>query len=47
MSQPPECFLQDKVFCTKCTEEEFVIGQVLRCSGMELLDLYFFSPLFT
>jgi hypothetical protein len=23
-----------KVFCTKCTEEEFVIGQVLRCSGI-------------
>ena len=30
-----------KVFCTKCTEEEFVIGQVLRCSGMQLLYLCF------
>ena len=28
-----------KVFCTKCTEEEFVIGQVLRCSGMQLKKL--------
>jgi len=26
----------DKVFYTKCTEEEFVIGQMLRCSGMDL-----------
>jgi hypothetical protein len=32
----------DKVFCTKCTEEEFVIDQVLRCSGMEVLYLCFF-----
>jgi hypothetical protein len=32
----------DKVFFTKCTEEEFVIGQVLRCSGMDLLYLCFF-----
>jgi hypothetical protein len=32
----------DKVFCTKCTEEEFVIGQVLSCSGMQLLYLCFF-----
>jgi hypothetical protein len=23
-----------KAFCTQCTEEEFGIGQVLRCSGM-------------
>jgi len=38
LSQPPECFLivpttgvfPGKVFSTKCTEEEFVIGQVLR-----------------
>ena len=28
-----------KVFCTKCTEEEFVIGQVLRCSGIQILYL--------
>jgi hypothetical protein len=26
-----------KVFCTKCSEEEFVIGQILRWSGVELL----------
>ena len=25
----------------QCTAEEFVIGQMLRCSGMELLYLYF------
>ncbi len=31
-----------KVFYTKCTEEEFVIGQVLRYSGIQLLYLYFF-----
>jgi hypothetical protein len=30
-----------KVFCTKCTEEEFVIGQMLRSSGMDLLYLLF------
>jgi hypothetical protein len=29
----------DKVFYTKYTEEEFVIGQILRCSGIELLYL--------
>jgi hypothetical protein len=23
----------DKVFCTKCTEQEFVIGQMFRYSG--------------
>ena len=34
----------DKVFCTKCTEEEFVIGQMLRCSGMDLLYLCFSNP---
>ena len=28
-----------KVFYTKCTEEEFVIGQMVRCSDMELLYL--------
>ncbi len=28
-----------KVFYTKCTEEEFVIGQVLRCSGSENRDM--------
>jgi hypothetical protein len=27
-----------KVFYTKCTEKEFVIGQMLRCSGMDLLE---------
>ncbi len=32
----------DKVFCTKCTEEEFVIGQVIRCSGMQFLYVCFF-----
>ena len=31
-----------KVFCTKRTEEEFVICQVLRCSGVQLLYLCFF-----
>jgi hypothetical protein len=31
-----------KVFCTKRTEEEFVICQVIRCSGVELLYLCFF-----
>jgi len=34
-----------KIFCTKCTEEEFVIGQMLRCSGMDHLCLCFFQPL--
>ncbi len=33
-----------KVFCTTCTEEEFVIGQMLRCSGMNLLYLCFCKP---
>jgi hypothetical protein len=31
-----------KVFCTNRTEEEFVICQVLRCSGVQLLYLCFF-----
>jgi hypothetical protein len=51
LSQPPECFLSrssaqnvlrrssSSVFCTKCTEEEFVIGQMVRSSGMDLLYL--------
>jgi hypothetical protein len=29
-----------KVFCTKRTEEEFVICEVLRCSGVQLLYLF-------
>jgi hypothetical protein len=37
----PECFLA-RSSAQKCTEEEFVIGQVLRCSGMKVLYLYFF-----
>jgi hypothetical protein len=36
----------DKVFCTKCTEEDFVIGQMFRCSGEDLLYLCFSNPLY-
>ncbi len=31
---PTTGLFPDKVFCTKCVEKEFVIGQVFRFSGM-------------